>query len=177
MKKLDLGSWLQIAANLGILAGLVLVAIQISQTNSLTGYQLNAGNYETLIGQMIATAGENPQESMYRVLLEPESATDEDYFVVDHLYHALLSQVHRIIYLSGAGLTGDNNLEGSLRSRSRWFGCPYGLAYLDDTIENFPDDSIYRHALKRMRDYAGSRPNWRTTLDARKKRTSESDDA
>ena len=86
MRKLDLGSWLQIAANLGILLGLVMVAIQISQTNSLTGNQLNAGNYETLIGQMIAMAGENPQESMYRVLLEPESATDEDYFVADHLY-------------------------------------------------------------------------------------------
>lgn len=174
MRKLDSGSWLQIAANVGILLGLVMVAIQISQTNSLTGYQLNAGNYETHIGQMIAMAGENPQESMYRVLLESESATDKDYFVADHLYSALLAQVHRIVYLSGAGLAGDNNFEGSLRSRSRWFASPYGLAYLDDAIERYPAESSYRQALEKMREYAGSRLNWRKTLDARKKRFSES---
>jgi hypothetical protein len=145
--------WLQIGANLAILAGLILVAIQISQTNSLAGYQLNAGNYESLIGLRTAIAGENVDESMYRILYEPETATDRDLFIANAVYSNLLAQVHRLVYLTEAGLSPDNNYEGSLMARSRYFGCAYGIAFLDDFLSGM-GPSPQREAVEKLRAYA-----------------------
>ena len=135
MPKTNIGNWLQIAANVGMLAGLVLVAIQISQTNSLTGYQLNTESYDSYISTATALVGENPEAAMYRVLVDSKSATDQDYFVADHFYRAQISQIHRLVYLSRGELGGENDFHGSLRTRAGYFACPYGLAYLDQLIE------------------------------------------
>lgn len=145
--------WLQIGANLAILAGLILVAIQISQTNSLAGYQLNAANYESLISQRIAMSGENVDGALYRILFVPETATDQDFFIANAVYANLLAQVHRLVYLTEAGLSPDNNLEGSLVARARYFSSSYGIAYLDTFLDGM-SPSPQRDAVEKLRTFA-----------------------
>ena len=68
MDSTRVSSWLQVAANLAILAGIALVWIQVQQANDLTAAQLGDANIESSIAKELALAGESPAESLYRVM-------------------------------------------------------------------------------------------------------------
>ena len=149
-------SWLQIGANLGILIGLVLVGVQISQSNAIAGAQIFHANIESTINREIALFGESPNESMHRVLFKPESATPEDYFVADRVYNTVQKQLVRAIMFEDAGLYGVGvaTPEGFVRNNFRLFACPYGLATIDQAIAFIPKDSPLYAYPRLMRDLA-----------------------
>lgn len=133
--------WLQIVANLGILAGIVLVFVQIRQSNEITGAQLFSDGMESAIARDLALIGETPERSMIQVMYEPETATREDYFVADHIYMAITRQFYRTIVLSEADLYGTwegLDTQRFISGNAILFACPYGLAFLDQTIAVLP---------------------------------------
>ena len=68
-------AWLQIVASLGLIGGLVLVAVQIQQTRNLARVQLQIE--ATLVFQQveIAMLGENPAEAWARSIRDPVPVT------------------------------------------------------------------------------------------------------
>jgi len=81
-------AWLQIVANLGIVAGLILVAMQIDQDKTVAGRELfnvltDSGRayWETIVGEDSAI-------SLARAVYEPENLTKQDKVVLDALYWA-----------------------------------------------------------------------------------------
>jgi hypothetical protein len=54
MESSKLGYWLQVSANIGILAGLILVGLQMTQSNSLAATQLLSDNIESQITHDLA---------------------------------------------------------------------------------------------------------------------------
>jgi hypothetical protein len=97
------GSRLQVGANLGIPAGLLLVGVQLLQSNARTGAELFSDNLESTVGRELALLGERPDEAISRVLFQPESAAREDCFVADRIYSVDLRQLNRAIALSYDG--------------------------------------------------------------------------
>jgi hypothetical protein len=75
MNSSKIASWLQIGANFGILAGLILVSAQIVQSNTITGAELFSNNLESTVTRELALVGETPEVSMWRVMFDPEAAT------------------------------------------------------------------------------------------------------
>ncbi len=59
MKKLDLGPTIQILANVGVLAGIILLAVELRQNNNLLGVELRANSTERILGTA-TTVLENP---------------------------------------------------------------------------------------------------------------------
>ena len=132
-----IGSWLQIGANVGILAGLILVSAQIFQSNAITGAELFSENLESTVARDLALLGETPEASMWRVMYDPDNAEPQDYFVADRVYHVLFRQYNRARVLSEAGFYGTADAisaRGFVRMNYQLFSCPYGLAWLDQLL-------------------------------------------
>ena len=70
-----LSKWLQIGANLGILAGLVLVAIQMEQNSDLVRLQLIRQETDSLIAAEQAYVGEQFADTWAKQYSDPESLT------------------------------------------------------------------------------------------------------
>ncbi len=160
MESSKVGSWLQIGANLGILAGLILVSAQIFQSNAITGAELFSNNLESTVTRELALVGETPETAMWRVMFDPNNATPQDYFVADRVYLAIFKQYNRARVLSEAGYYGTSdtiNAEGFVRINFQSFSCPYGLAWLDQVLASLTaEDPRYRD-LKLMRGLAEKR--------------------
>jgi hypothetical protein len=89
------GSWLQVGANIGIVVGLVLVAIQISQQEEIAGTDVQSELYASTIDYYKALIGEDPAASVARAIYEPEALTNRDKVVLDALYSAEFAKAMR----------------------------------------------------------------------------------
>ena len=160
MDSSKVNSWLQIGANFGILAGLILVSVQIVQSNAITGAELFSDNLESTVTRELSQVGETPEESMWRVMYDPDKATPQDYFVADRIYLAIFRQYSRAGVLSRAGYYGTAdavNATGFVRSNFHSFSCPYGLAWLDQVLASITAEDRGYTDLKLMRDLASKR--------------------
>lgn len=142
--------WFQVAANVGILLGLVLVGGQMWQSNSIAASQLFVSNVQSTIDLEIAMMGEKADESMDRIMHRPETATAHDYYVADRVHGVLRRQLVVAMLLSEAGLYGGEDgidPEGFVRANYVLMASHYGLASVDqllnalERIEN-PDDFV-----------------------------------
>jgi len=102
-----LGNWLQVGANVGILAGLILVSIQISENTRISKVELTARSFEIAMQHDLTKMGENPADVYARSLNDPESLSTSDIFVLDtamwfwHDFHS------RLEYLLSQGLVDE----------------------------------------------------------------------
>lgn len=89
--------WLQVIANLGIVGGLVLVALQMNQTAEISRQDLRARNYEMNMGQQFSMFGESASDAWQKAFFSPESMSAEEltvvYYILDHRrdLHSLVS--------------------------------------------------------------------------------------
>ena len=160
MRESRVGYWLQVGANVGILAGLILVFAQIRQSNQITGAELFSDSLESTVARDLALIGETPEQSMTRLLLDPASVTPQDQFVADRVYMAIWRQLNRALLLSEAGLYGTNeniDASGFIYINHPLFACPYGLAWLDDLQAQLEADNVQYRLLGRLRQLAERR--------------------
>ena len=144
---------LQIGANVGILVGLILVGIQISQSNELTAAQFLDSRIASFMERDYVLLGDSAAEHMYRVNFEPENATAQDHHIADIYYNSIWSEVFRAQYLQSIGLY-EGNMDAVIELSAREFASAYGLAYLDLMISD--DGEPRRETAKRMREVAAS---------------------
>lgn len=102
-------SWLSIAANIGIVAGLVLVAFQINQESEIAGTTIEGEVLSNSIDYYETLVGEDAPSSMARALYEPRSLSETDKVVLFHLYlgeFVKLQRVERLMNSEGAPSQG-----------------------------------------------------------------------
>jgi hypothetical protein len=75
MSRSDLLQWLQVSANLAILAGVVLVVLQMRQNADLLELQILKQDADSYIAAELALIGENYTETWQKMLEEPENLT------------------------------------------------------------------------------------------------------
>ena len=154
--------WLQIAGNVGLIAGLILVAVQIQDSNRIASAEMFSASVDMGVSINTSQLGETPQKSMSTVLYEPEVATVEDMFVADRVYDAILRQLVRIHVFDELGLFGSETVtpQGYVQLHYEPFACPYGVGWLDQTLERFAgqggDNQQLVASLKLMRELADS---------------------
>ena len=68
MNKRNLVDWPQVAGNLGLIAGLILVAVQIRDSNRIASAEMFSASVDTTVALNTSQLGEAPQASMTRVL-------------------------------------------------------------------------------------------------------------
>ena len=83
MESSKFGYWLQVGANVGILAGLVLVIIQMNQNSQLLRVQLIKQEGDSYVANEMAIAGENYAEVWARILDNPYDPLPADMRVME----------------------------------------------------------------------------------------------
>ena len=101
-------NWLQFTGTLGILAGLVLVGIQISQSTELLRLQMehewNSG-FQQISENML---GESPAEVIAKATDNPESLSTAELFILENYLNSYLDQWYLINTQSDLGLVSED---------------------------------------------------------------------
>jgi hypothetical protein len=126
MKSERLNSWLQIASNLGLIAGLVLVAVQIQQTRDLTRLQMQLDRVAAYQQMEQGLLGEEPGVAWAKSIRDPTSLSDAEVKSIDSF---LINQVKHwdwLVTMENAGLEELGALERSVREEAWfYFGNPF----------------------------------------------------
>jgi len=136
------GNWLQVIGNLGLIAGLVLVAVQINQNTELSRAQMISEGWLSAAEDLDARAAENPTSSIARAQTDPHQLTQEDMIILDGLATA---EWLRTILVEKISLLGYEVLP--IEDMSRIFvrqqlGNPFAMAWWEssgDLAANAPN--------------------------------------
>ena len=129
-----LNRWFSVAANIGLLAGLLLVAVEINQSSELARMELiNEGN--VALNQVWATTmGENPAESVALSVENPEQMTYQDFVVVDTYLYTSMNLFYRNYELAREGIFDESDWQQPIDLYGTWFlGNPFGNAWWDES--------------------------------------------
>ena len=100
-------NWLQIAANVGILGGLILVGLQMRQNEELLRTQILHDTRQGTLDLTLSLMGEDPAVVLAKVANTPDTLTDADKIVWLALDTNLGAHWFRLLELSEAGLLED----------------------------------------------------------------------
>ena len=102
-----MNSWLTLAANVGVLAGLILVAVQIRQNTRVTKAQMANDWYLADMELELAMMGENPAASWTKAVYSPDELTHQDAAILDRYFNYGLVQLQRLHQMSEWGMADD----------------------------------------------------------------------
>lgn len=140
------GEWLQTGSSVGIIAGLVLVAVEMRQNSELVRMQLIQEETNSYIAGEMAIAGENFAEIFQKMLEEPENLTLSEMRVIEADYWG-----HTMYRWLGAYKLYEEGLYEAEAWQSMvdydasfMFGNPYGRAWWDSngTEDVIPKEMI-----------------------------------
>ena len=85
MDSSKLNNYLQILANFGIVAGLILVGVQINQNTRIAAADMTNRAYEVAAQYHLTMMGENPMKAVAKAATKPEELTDEELLVLERI--------------------------------------------------------------------------------------------
>jgi len=100
----ELNSWLGLVANAGVVAGLVLVAIQIRQNTEITKAQVSNEWFMADMQLELAMMGENPAPSWTKAVFSPDDLDRHDAAVLDRYFNYGLVQIQRLQRMHELGM-------------------------------------------------------------------------
>jgi len=142
MKKIGLGQMFSLLANIGVLAGLLLVAIQISQNSEIARAQLENDYYLADMQLEIAMMGDDPLDSWIKAVYSPNEITRHDAAVLDRYFNFGLVQVRRLRQMQQLGLAEDEVLEQQVSYLEWHLGNEVGRRWWTHYRADDPDDEI-----------------------------------
>lgn len=86
METSKVANWLQILANFGIIAGLILVAIQINQNTKIASADFRSRGFEIVAQYQLAMIGENPSSAVAKAATNPDDLTDEELLILRRIF-------------------------------------------------------------------------------------------
>jgi len=90
-----LNRWIALAANVGILVGLILVGYEIRQNSALVRAQIVAAAFSDQVALAIAQMGDEYPNALARSVGQPNSATLEDVVVLQAALEARFGELRR----------------------------------------------------------------------------------
>jgi hypothetical protein len=102
------GQWLGIAANLGVVAGFVLLAMQMDQNTKALRNQNAMGTNQTGSNVELAAMGDTGYEAMARAMLRPTEMTDEQILQFWYYVDNVLAGIYNLWIAHRAGLATES---------------------------------------------------------------------
>ena len=129
LKKLN--DWFQLAASIGVIAGLGLVAYQLQQDVQLTKVQMADRSIESFEEYFRAARDEATSRAMAKAIETPEKLTTQDHWVLDKYYADVITvYIARENYMISSGVFGDRDMERYAQwTAQEIFGTRYGAAW------------------------------------------------
>jgi hypothetical protein len=102
------GAWLQIVGNLGLIIGLVLVGVQINQSNKIAMANLISTSFQETTDRLNSEMGENPASVRAKALMEPQNLTPEDVLVMTSYAQWHIVRMQRDALMEELGMYSDD---------------------------------------------------------------------
>ena len=135
----EINGWLTLAANIGVLIGLILIATQIKQNTEITRAQVANDWFLADMQLELAMMGENPAASWTKAVYSPEELTQQDAAVLDRYFNYGLVQLQRLQRMNELGLADDRWKDRI--SYLRWhLGNDVGRRWWAHFKDGFPPD-------------------------------------
>ena len=138
--------WLQISANIGIVAGLLLVGIQLKQNSDLLKTQLLYEESKRAIEMEAKVIGENAARVWAKSLTEPQNLTLEEQRIMEALLWTYAEHLRATRLLATLGLLEDDEWRVRVQADSGfYYGNRYGAAWWrnwSNNNETMPQDVI-----------------------------------
>ena len=96
--------WLQVLGNLGLLIGIVLVAVQLQQNAQLMKAQLAHDSWLHASDQFMTHLGEEPAKVLAKLADGDLDLSNEELIAANSLYTTMLIAIARVEYTNNAGL-------------------------------------------------------------------------
>ena len=138
--------WLTLGANIGVVIGLVLVAVQINQDAGLTRAQLFSDATDSRREFNQGMMGSDPMRVVTKSIERPHELTLEELQVMDMYLIAAVNEVRRLELLQETGLAADVDVEPL---EHFYFGSKFAKAWYEEfrsgeTIGTSTDERIRR---------------------------------
>ena len=135
----QIGRWLTLAANVGVIAGLILVAVQINQNTAITKAQIANDYYIADMTLELAMMGENPADSFNKAVYAPDEITTADAVVLDRYFNYGMVQIQRLQKMDELGMAYEGWRERV--NYLRWhFGNEVGQRWWNEVKDGYPDE-------------------------------------
>ena len=156
-------SWLSLIASVGILAGLVLVAIELNQNTDQLRLQLVFQTTQKLFENNRDLLGENPTPTIAKSITNPEDLTYEEFLIASSFVLNQLNEWEDRYFIHEAGLISDRDWKRHIDENIGWtLGNRFAQAYwkisksvfepefaqfVDQALTNSDENSTYREWL------------------------------
>lgn len=130
--------WLTLAANIGVLAGLLLVILEINQNTQLARAAYRSeGNVVT--NQIWATVmGDRVADVLEKSVASPGEITHSDFIVLDAYLFPSLNMIYRDYQLAQEGLYEAADWKASVDLYVHWYlANPFGKAWWEEEAREF----------------------------------------
>ena len=144
LKQIDFGQFVTTLANLSVLAGLLLVAVQISQGTEITRAQLANDYYLADMQLELTMMGDAPVESWLKAVYSPEEITRQDAAILDRYFNFGLVQVRRLHQMRQLGLAEDVVLTEQVDYLAWHLGNEVGRRWWAHYQSDDPDNEVVR---------------------------------
>jgi hypothetical protein len=101
-------SWLTLLANAGVIAGLILVAIQINQNTQITKAQMLNDYYLADMNLELAMMGDDPAISWTKAVYAPDELNHIDAAILDRYFNFGMIQIDRLRKMHEMGMADDD---------------------------------------------------------------------
>ena len=134
MKHIDYKGWLQLSANLAILAGLVLVIFQLRQNADLLELQILKQDTDSYIAGDLMMIGENYAVTWQKMIEEPENLSLAEFRAIEsHLWAHDIVRWRNLYDLHSSGLLDEFAWKRMVREDLEFeLAHPYGRAWWKD---------------------------------------------
>ena len=130
MNSSKLSDWLQIAANVGIVGGLLLVGVQLKQNSDLLKTQLLYEESNRLVNLETEVVGEIGAEVWAKSISEPQNLSLSEQRVMEALLWSFVEQLRSTRLLAELGLLEDEEWKLRVISDAAYYlGNDYGRAW------------------------------------------------
>ena len=138
MESGKLANWLQILGNVGLVAGLILVAVQIKQNTDATKAQMISDGLAHYANLFLAIAGEEAASAWSKAIDAPDALSTEEIIVLDQVQFAHYFLTARTEYIAGLGYATLATEEAEIlsnagRTVSFFLTNPHGYASYQET--------------------------------------------
>ena len=146
MRSSKLSDWLQIAANVGIIAGLLLVGAQLKQNSELLKTQMLYEESSRLVDLETQVVGEIGAEVWAKSISDPRSLNLAEQRVIEALLWSFVEQLRSTRLLGQLGLIEDAEWRARVNSDAAFYlGNEYGRAWwanFSDGNTSLPADLV-----------------------------------
>jgi hypothetical protein len=138
MKHFEYKGWLQLSANVAILAGVVLVIFQLRQNADLLELQILKQDTDSYIASELMMIGENYADTWQKMLEEPESLNLAELRAIEsHFWAHNIVRWRNLYELHSRGLLDEDAWKRIIREDLEYeFAHPYGRAWWEDIKDN-----------------------------------------